>query len=125
MKECILLVGHGSPKQDASNLDQVAAMLHRLVHPGCGEDCVKVAYLQFTGSKVMDMMIEAVHQGAKKVIVHPFFLSKGMHVTKHIPELIEQARARYPDVKFISTEPLGTHEKMASIILERIKAADA
>ena len=34
MKESILLLGHGSPKQDANKLDQVAVILHRMMHPG-------------------------------------------------------------------------------------------
>lgn len=125
MKDTILILGHGSPKQDANKLDQVGAMLHRLVHPGCAEECVKVAYLQFAKPGIMDSITQAVNKGAKKVILHPFFLSAGMHVTKDIPETITEARKRYPLVEFIYTEPLGTHEKLAHIILERISAAEA
>jgi precorrin-8X/cobalt-precorrin-8 methylmutase len=65
-----------------------------------------------------------VEGGAKKVILHPFFLSAGLHVTKDIPGLIEEARRLYPDVTFIYTEPLGIHEKLAHIVLERISAAE-
>jgi precorrin-8X/cobalt-precorrin-8 methylmutase len=124
MKESILLLGHGSPKQDANKLDQVAAILHRLMHPGCTEKCVKVAYLQFAEPGIRETIEESVRQGAKKVILHPFFLSAGLHVTKDIPEMIEEARANHPRVKFIYTEPLGIHEKLAHIALERISAAD-
>lgn len=124
MKESILLLGHGSPKQDANKLDQVALMLHRMMHPGCREHCVKVAYLQFAEPGIMDTIRASIAQGAKKVILHPFFLSAGLHVTKDIPGLIEDARQSYPDVKFVYTEPLGIHEKLAQIVLERISAAD-
>jgi precorrin-8X/cobalt-precorrin-8 methylmutase len=65
-----------------------------------------------------------VNRGAKKIILHPFFLSSGMHVTKDIPGMIAEARGLYPDVKFIYTEPLGVHEKLAQIVMERISAAD-
>jgi len=124
MKESILLLGHGSPKQDANKLHHVADILHKLMHPGCGEQCVKVAYLQFAEPGIRETIQESVRQGAKKVILHPFFLSAGMHVTKDIPEMIGEARAAYPDVTFIYTEPLGIHEKLAHIALERISAAD-
>jgi precorrin-8X/cobalt-precorrin-8 methylmutase len=46
-----------------------------------------------------------------------------MHVTKDIPEIIEEARGMYPDREFIFTEPLGVHEKLAQIIMDRIDAA--
>jgi len=124
MKDCILLLGHGSPKKDANQLDQVAAILHRLIHPGCAESCVRVAYMEFAAPKIPDAIKKAVGDGAKKVILHPFFLTAGQHVTKDIPEMIEEARAVYHGVQFIYTEPLGIHEKLAHIALERISAAD-
>jgi precorrin-8X/cobalt-precorrin-8 methylmutase len=124
MKECILLLGHGSPKKDANNLECVGKMLHGMLHAGCSEDCVKVAYLQFVEPGIPEAIRECVEQGAKKIILHPFFLSAGMHVTKDIPGMIEEARGRYPGVQFIYTEPLGVHEKLAHIVMERISAAD-
>lgn len=124
MKESILLLGHGSPKQDANNLDKVAVMLHRMLHPGCAETCVSVAYMEFAAPKIPDAIRHAVDSGAKKIILHPFFLSSGMHVTKDIPEMIDEARTLHPDVKFTYTEPLGIHEKLAQIVMERISAAE-
>src|SRR5512143_443307 len=124
MKESILLLGHGSPKKDANNLDHVGKMLHGMLHAGCDEDCVKIAYLQFAEPGIMDAIKQCVEQGAKKVILHPFFLSAGMHVTKDIPGMIAEARGIYPGVKFVYTEPLGVHEKLAHIVMERIRAAD-
>ena len=124
MKESILLLGHGSPKKDANKLDQMAALLHTMLHAGCAENCVKVAYLQFAEPGIMDTIKDSVTRGAKKVILHPFFLSAGMHVTKDIPEMIKEARGLYPDVTFVYTEPLGIHEKLAHIVMERISAAE-
>jgi precorrin-8X/cobalt-precorrin-8 methylmutase len=72
----------------------------------------------------MDTIKTSVEKGAKKIILHPFFLSSGMHVTKDIPEMIREAGTLYPDVRFIYTEPLGTHEKLAHIVMERISAAE-
>ncbi len=124
MKESILLLGHGSPKQGANNLERVAEMLHNMLHAGCRENCVKVAYLQFAEPGIMDTIKDRVEKGAKKIILHPFFLSSGMHVTRDIPEMIDEARGLYPGVTFIYTEPLGIHEKLAHIVMERISAAE-
>jgi sirohydrochlorin ferrochelatase len=124
MKECIVLLGHGSPKKEANNLDQVAAMLHTMRHAGCTEDCVKVAYHQYVKPGIQDIIEECVKQGARKVIIHPFFVSAGVHVTRDIPGMIEKARKLYPQVEFLYTEPLGIHEKLAQIVMERIDAAE-
>jgi precorrin-8X/cobalt-precorrin-8 methylmutase len=121
--EKIIIAGHGSPKKDANNIEQVAGLLHNMVHPECSGDCVRVAYLQFAEPDIAQAITSCVDDGATKVIVHPYFLSSGMHVTSDIPEIIDEARRKYPDVEFVFTEPLGIHNKMAQVVLERINSA--
>ncbi len=119
--ENIILIGHGSPKKDANNIDLIGKLLHNAIHPKCGNGCVKVAYLQFADPHLAQTIKECVEGGASKIIIHPFFLSAGMHVTKDIPEMIEDARGMYPTVEFVYTEPLGLHEKLVQIAKERIQ----
>lgn len=121
--EIILLVGHGSPKKDANNIEHIGRLLHNTIHPECTNDCVRAAYLQFAKPGIMEAIEECVQKGVKRMIIHPYFLSSGMHVTKDIPEIIRRAGAAYPDVEFIYTEPLGIHNKLAQVVLERISAA--
>ena len=121
--EKIILIGHGSPKKEANNIELTGRLLHSLIHPNCNNNCVKVAYLQFAEPGLSDAIRECVLDGAKRIIIHPYFLSSGVHVTKDIPEIIEEARDMYPDREFIYTEPLGIHEKIVQVVMERIYAA--
>ena len=121
--ESIILTGHGSPKKDANNIETMGRLLHSMIHPDCSKGCVRVAYLQFAKPELPDTIKESVLNGAKKIIIHPYFLISGMHVTKDIPEMIKEAEKMYPDVEFIYTEPLGIHEKLAKVIMERISSA--
>ena len=121
--EKIIIAGHGSPKKDANNIEQVAGLLHNMIHPACNDDCVRVAYLQFAEPDIAEAISSCVDDGAKKVIVHPYFLSSGIHVTSDIPEIIDEAKKKYPGVEFVFTEPLGVHNKMAQVVLERINSA--
>lgn len=120
--ENIILIGHGSPKQDANNIDIIGRLLHSSIHSGCSNDCVKVAYLQFAKPDIMCAIRQCVEDGARRVILHPYFLYAGMHVTKDIPEAICDAEEMYPCVEFIYTEPLGIHDKLVQIVIERIDA---
>lgn len=121
--EIIILAGHGSPKDSANNLEHIAKILHSAIHPSCNNDCVRAAYLQFARPDIPEALEAAVQSGAKKVLIHPYFLSSGMHVTKDIPEIIDKARGKYSDVEFVCTEPLGIHNKLAEVVIERIKSA--
>ncbi|MFZ3121832.1 MAG: precorrin-8X methylmutase [Thermodesulfovibrionales bacterium] len=121
--ESIILIGHGSPKKDANNIETIGRLLHSMILPDCSKGCVRVAYLQFAKPELPDTIKESVLNGAKKIIIHPYFLISGMHVTKDIPEMIKEAEKMYPDVEFIYTEPLGIHEKLVQVIMERISSA--
>ncbi|MDA8090058.1 MAG: precorrin-8X methylmutase [Nitrospiraceae bacterium] len=123
--ETIILVGHGSPKKDANRMEVVGRLLHGMMHPGCTKDCIKVCYLQFKQPDLKTCIKEIVvkKQKPSRVVIHPYFLNSGMHVTKDIPEMIEEARALYPYIEFIYTEPLGVAAEIAAVAKERIEAA--
>lgn len=120
--ENIILIGHGSPRKEANNLGVIGKLLHKTIHPGCNNQCVKVAYMQFASPDIAETIRACAVSGAKRVIIHPFFLSSGMHVTKDIPGMIDEARTAHPDVEFIYTEPLGVHEDLVRIVLDRIQS---
>jgi precorrin-8X/cobalt-precorrin-8 methylmutase len=121
--QSIILIGHGSPKKDANRLGVVADMLHRALHPGCADGCVKAAYMEFAEPSIPDALDSEAKRGAKEIIIHPFFLNAGVHVTKDIPGMISDAESRHPGVKFVYTEPLGLHEKLIEVVIERIHGA--
>jgi precorrin-8X/cobalt-precorrin-8 methylmutase len=121
--ERIIIIGHGSPRKEANTIDTLAESLHAELHPGCSDHCVTGAYLQFSDPDIETVIEKSVSEGAGRIILHPFFLNAGMHVTKDIPELIEAARKTYPGVDFIYTEPLGMHEKLVEVVRERISAS--
>jgi len=121
--EIILIAGHGSPRKEANNLEHVASLLHNTIHPGCSNVCVRTAYLQFAKPDIMEAIKGCVRDGAKKIIIHPYFLSSGMHVTTDIPAILKEAAGTFPNVEFVYTEPLGVHNNMAQVVLERIHSA--
>ncbi|NLI28736.1 MAG: hypothetical protein GX423_01525 [Nitrospiraceae bacterium] len=118
--EKIVLIGHGSPRKSANTIQNVCDMLHASIHPGCPKPCVSAAYLEFGEPSIMGAIEQCVAKGATRIVVHPYFLAAGVHVTKDIPETLDEARARFPQVEIVYTEPLGMHEKLIEIVKERI-----
>jgi sirohydrochlorin ferrochelatase len=121
--EIIIIAGHGSSSKESGGIADVASSLHTMIHPKCNKDCVRVGYLQFSKPSIRDAIKKAVKDCATKIIIHPYFLSRGIHVTKSIPAIINKAKALYPEVKFLYTEPLGPDDGLAEIVLKKIRAA--
>jgi len=121
--ETIILVGHGSPRKKANRMDEVARLMHAKLHPGCTKECVRVSYMEFGEPNVPAALDLAVKDGASSIIVHPFFLNAGVHVTKDIPGMVDEARARHPETGFIYTEPLGMSDGIVQVAIDRINEA--
>ncbi len=113
----IVLVDHGSKRPAANDmLLQVAEMFRRV----SGNRIVEPAHMELAEPTIAQAFDACVAQGAGMVIVHPYFLSPGRHSTTDIPNLVAQAAAGHPDVRYHVTQPLGLDEKIAQLIIERI-----
>jgi precorrin-8X/cobalt-precorrin-8 methylmutase len=119
----IVIVAHGSPKKSANNLEDFAKAF--AVSLKMNPQDIKPAYLQFSSPSLESALLECIQENAKEIIVHPFFLSSGTHVTSDIPEILEKFRKNYPQVEIIYTKPLGLHEKLFEILKERIEEVRA
>jgi sirohydrochlorin ferrochelatase len=62
-----------------------------------------------------------VARGASEIVVHLHFLGGGLHVRESIPQLVETARARHPDVPIETTEPLGRDPRLVEIVIARVE----
>ena len=62
-----------------------------------------------------------VEQGARLVVVFPYFLSPGRHWNEDIPRLAAAAAEKYPGVSYLVTAPFALHPLMLQIVDDRIK----
>jgi precorrin-8X/cobalt-precorrin-8 methylmutase len=114
----VLILGHGSPVKKANDtLHKVA----EAVKIKGGYETVQPAFLQFEHPNFAEAVDKIVGMGAQQIIVHPYFLYMGAHVTKDLPFEIGTAKKKYPDIEFILTPHLGYHEKLVDIAVERIE----
>ncbi|MCX7872910.1 MAG: precorrin-8X methylmutase [Caldimicrobium sp.] len=116
--EKIIIVLHGSPRSDANRWQPFLKILsHQLNRPM--EDLF-FAFLQFAKPSLEEVLETLISKGVERIVVHPFFLSDGYHVTKDIPTILNRYKTKYPEIDIIYTKPLGIHEKLADIVRERI-----
>jgi len=57
-----------------------------------------------------------VESGAEFIICHPFFLSRGRHVSEDIPQLMKEASISSNNIEFVITEPLGVQSNIVNLI---------
>ncbi len=113
MGTAVIVLGHGSRSTDAD------AAIREVVQGvmKAGEFAVvEHAFLQYVPPSLQDILARCVGQNVDRIVIVPFFLQAGAHVTRDIPELIEKARKQYPSVDIIITGYIGAHPLMAKIV---------
>jgi sirohydrochlorin ferrochelatase len=115
-RQALLIVDHGSKRDEANRmLEDVAAVLRRQ-RPRL---VVHYAHMEIATPDIATAFAACVADGAEEIIVHPYMLSPGRHATEDIPRLVQEAATKFPDVAYRVTAPLGLHDKICEVVLER------
>lgn len=117
----VILVLHGSPKSEANKVFFLIPLLAKVLKKPASD--IKLSFLQFGKPSLEEVLKEVVQEKPLRIIIHPFFLTSGQHVSFDIPQIIKDFKENYPEIKFFYTPPLGIHPKMAEIVKERIEEA--
>jgi sirohydrochlorin ferrochelatase len=116
----LIVFAHGSPVAEAN---QGIAALARSVETAGVADFAMAAFLDCAEPTLGQAVDEAAGRGATRVIVMPYFLTTGLHLRRDLPRLVEEARARFPQVEVVVTGSLEGHPRMAEAIVDRVKEA--
>lgn len=117
MKTAILLMGHGSRVAAANDaLHAIAAMVRECT----GFDIVEVSFREQHAPNIQKGIDACIAQGARRILLYPYFLFAGAHVLEDLPAEMAEAKQRYPGLDMVLGEPLGVHPKLGEIVCERI-----
>ncbi len=116
----ILVVGHGSRRQEAN--EDVREATRQIARRGPFA-CVEPAFLEIVSPTIAEGFATLVGRGASHVIIHPYFLSPGRHTRGDIPFEVQAAASQHPGVTYQITEPLAAHDLVIAASIERILEA--
>lgn len=119
MTTTILLVGHGSRNQAGNDEIREFRAQWQAQHPDWRID---LCYIELA-DVLLDEGLPRAAQGSDRVVVVPLILSAAGHVKMEIPEHIEAARERFPDVEFIYAPHIGANEEVLNILKKDLKNA--
>lgn len=120
--KAFLLVAHGSrsPRANAE-IESLAADIRKLA--GNDYEFVEYAFLEWASPSIPDAIDELVGRGATNILLCPYFLSGGKHVTTDIPQAISDASRRHTSISIELAPWFGTYPSMAGIILDHVRTA--
>ncbi len=116
MTETILLVGHGSRDPNGNKEIESFTAKWKTQH---SDWRIEVCYIEFADI-LLDEGFDNAAQNSSKVLVIPLILNAAGHVKMEIPEHLERARQRHPNIEFIYGKHLGVNMAILTIIKRRL-----
>jgi len=114
--KALLLIAHGSRRKESN--DEVVVIADRLKSICSGQyDIIHSGFLELAETLIPDGIKKCVDDGAKKIIVLPYFLNSGRHVTEDIPNIVNDTIPNYPDVEIKIAQHLGASPLMMDLLV--------
>lgn len=68
---------------------------------------VEIAHMELAEPSIGTAVAKCALDGIKKVVIAPYFLSRGRHITSDIPALVAEAQRAHPEIECVIAEPIG------------------
>ncbi len=118
-QRALLIVDHGS-RSAAAN--RVVATLARKLQKRLPDWVVRSAHMELARPSIAEAIDACVGAGAREIVVHPYFLAPGLHATRDVPALARAAVRKHRGVRVRITRPLGIHDGLVDVVLDRVRA---
>jgi sirohydrochlorin ferrochelatase len=114
-KVAFIIVDHGSRKAEANDMLLDIVSKYKDLYE---VEIVEAAHMELSEPSISTAFRKCVDQGARRIVCHPYFLSRGRHVQEDIPSLLKAAAEEYPDLQidYSITEPLGAYDKILELM---------
>jgi len=113
----LLLIAHGS-RRAASN-EEVKTVVERLrAASGDRFASIEAAFLELAEPSIEAGLKLLAGRGARHIVVMPYFLAAGTHVSGDIPEILVSFRAAHPEIRLSLKPHIGSAEGMGRLILD-------
>ncbi len=118
MKSIYIMIAHGSKDAEANTAFEGFVTKFRKAYP---KKYVEGAFLELAKPSISEVIERAALRGINEFFIIPLMVFPGRHVKKDIPEIIKQAKAKYPAVDFHYAGPLSEQPLFLKLLGQKSK----
>lgn len=109
----LVLIAHGSRNEAwRRSLEELITT----IQDGTPGREVRLAYMQFSGPTLPEVVEEGRKGGTEVFRILPLFMASAGHVDKDIRPMVETLEERFPDARFQLLTPVGEHPLFHDLI---------
>ncbi len=119
--KALIILAHGSRRKESNEeVKNLTIHIETLIQKEF--EIVGHAFLEAAKPSLANSIENMVSNNASEITIFPYFLNSGVHIKDDIPDIVKQARIKYPKCKFKLSSPIGAYKKMPEIILKQLKS---
>ena len=119
--KALIVFAHGSPVPEANQAVQTVA---GEIRQRSDYDLVEAAFLDPAIPNLPESVRKLAGAGVTRIVIVPYFLTPGLHLTQDLPRIVGDLRRIYEGVRIEVTESLDGHPALIGAILDRARAVD-
>jgi len=120
-KTAVLLVGHGSSESHAN--DSMLQVLE-IIRKKKNYSIIEAAFLELSPPFIPEVIQTCINKGAEEILVVPYFLNRGRHIRRGIPQIIREEAQKHPNIVLRFGNAINFHPLLAEIITDRISETE-
>ena len=114
----VLVIAHGSrARESETTLEAILSM----VKTKLPNNIIECAFMEFSDRTIDKGVSALAAKGVTEIKIVPYFLFMGMHMKKDVPDMVAECAANFPNIKIKMGEPLGVDQRLADILVDRIR----
>ncbi|MGP7816658.1 sirohydrochlorin chelatase [Niallia sp. 01092] len=116
--QAVLYICHGSRIKEAC--DQAVSFIKKCMD-NQSFPIQEYSFLELAEPTIEQAFQRCIEKGATTIHAVPVLLLTAAHAKKDIPEVLEKLAKEYPNTEIRYGSPIGVHDKMVEIVVEKIK----
>jgi len=118
--KALMVVAHGSRHPDSDV--EIRALVDSIRNVSSDYEKIVHAYLEIASPDIPETLASLASTGAENIDLLPYFLARGNHVARDVPEIVEEFLTRNAGVSINILPHIGAAPTMASYVMEHVSA---
>jgi sirohydrochlorin ferrochelatase len=111
---------HGSSVESAN--EAVRMVVEKLRSKTENLGALNTSFLEGGSPSLAEAVQELAFTGCDKIVVIPYFLTLGLHLKRDLPNLVAEAKAKFPHLEIQVADPLDGHPALLTILADRMQS---
>lgn len=118
--KALLIIAHGSRKAESNQ--ETESLTSKLKNKLNDFDLVAHAFLELAKPDIATGINSLIENGAKHIVVLPYFLANGNHVARDIPDEIAIIEQQASDIQIEMLPHIGSSDSIVDLAVQHIAA---